>query len=110
MFAAHIMGYSRLAVNRKIAYMMVSHHFCEDGMDFVSKEREWAERAKRLVKAELKRADISYHELAERLREHGLDETEGSISNKLSRGTFPATFFLAVMKAIGREKLDLADV
>jgi len=85
-------------------------HFCEVWMTFVSKEREWAERAKRLVKAELKRADVSYHELAERLREHGLEETEGSISNKLSRGTFPATFFLAVMKAIGRENVNLADV
>ena len=44
------------------------------------------------------------------LREQGLEETEGSISNKLSRGTFPASFFLAVMKAIGRENVNLADV
>jgi len=104
------MGYLGLAVNIKIAYMMGQHRFCEDRMDFVSKEREWAERAKRLVKVELKRADVSYHELAERLREHGLEETEGSISNKLSRGTFPASFFLAVMRAIGREQVNLADV
>jgi hypothetical protein len=79
-------------------------------MSFVSREREWADRAKRLVKAELKRADVSYQQLAERLREHGLEETEGSISNKLSRGTFPASFFLAVMKAIGRETVSLGDV
>ncbi len=79
-------------------------------MDFVSREREWADRAKRLVKAELKRADVSYQELAEKLREHGLEETEGSISNKLSRGTFPASFFLAVMKAIGRDQVNISDV
>jgi len=89
---------------------MGDHHFCESRMDFQSREREWADRAKRLVKAELKRADVSYHQLAERLREHGLEETEGSISNKLSRGTFSATFFLATMKAIGRENLNLSDV
>jgi hypothetical protein len=79
-------------------------------MDFVSKEREWADRAKRFLKAELKRADVTYEELARRLREHGLEETESSISNKLSRGTFAAIFFLATMKAIGRESVNLADV
>jgi Domain of unknown function (DUF6471) len=79
-------------------------------MDFVSKEREWADRAKRFLKAELKRADLTYEELARRLREHGLEETESSISNKLSRGTFAATFFLATMKAIGRETVNLDDL
>jgi hypothetical protein len=68
--------------------MMGKHHFCEDRMSFVSREREWADRAKRFVKAELKRVDVSYQQLAERLREHGLEETEGSISNKLSRVRF----------------------
>ena len=33
-------------------------------MGFKETEREWAERAKRFVKAELKRADITYEELA----------------------------------------------
>jgi hypothetical protein len=79
-------------------------------MGFKSKEREWADRAKRFLKAELKRADVTYEELARRLREHGLEETESSITNKLSRGTFPATFFLASMKAIGRESVNLAEV
>jgi hypothetical protein len=79
-------------------------------MGFESKEREWADRTKRLLKAELKRADVTYEELARRLREHGLEETESSVSNKLSRGTFPATFFLVTMKAIGRESVNLSDV
>ena len=80
-------------------------------MAFVSRQAEWADRAKRLVKAELKRADVTYVELARRLREdQGLDETVGSIGNKLSRGTFPASFLLAVMKAIGRETINLADM
>jgi hypothetical protein len=38
-------------------------------------------------------------------------ETEASIVNKLSRGTFvAATFFLATMKAIGRETVNLSDL
>ena len=85
-------------------------HFREAAMSFESKEREWADRTKRFLKAELKRADVTYEELARRLREHGLEETESSVSNKLSRGTFPATFFLAAMRAIGREQVNLADV
>jgi hypothetical protein len=79
-------------------------------MNVAAKERELIDRTKRFIKAELKRADVTYEELADRLREHGLGETKGSIAAKISRGAFPATFFIAVMKAIGREKVDLADV
>jgi hypothetical protein len=73
-------------------------------------EAEWADRVKRYLKAELKRADISYRELAERLKKQGFEETEASIANKLSRGTFPATFFLAAAKAIGIEQVRIRDV
>lgn len=79
-------------------------------MGFKETEREWAERAKRFVKAELKRADVTYEELAGRLRELGLEETKVSITSKLSRGGFGATFFIATMKAIGRENVSLADI
>jgi 3-mercaptopyruvate sulfurtransferase SseA len=79
-------------------------------MDFVFREREWADRAKRFLKAELKRADVTYEELARRLREHGLDETKHSVAAKIGRGTFPAAFFFVVMKAIGRENVSLADL
>jgi hypothetical protein len=104
------MDFCQLALTGKIAYMRDEPHFCETTLDFISKEREWADRAKRFLKAELKRADVTYEELARLLRENGLKETESSISNKLSRGTFAATFFLAVMKAIGREHVNLSDI
>jgi hypothetical protein len=70
----------------------------------------WEDRAKRCLKAELKRVDIGYRELAERLKKHGLDETEASVTNKLSRGTFPATFMLAALVAIGCEVVKLEDI
>ena len=54
---------------------------------------------------------VTYEELARRLREHhGLDETKVSVANKLSRGTFSASFFFAAMKAIGRENVNLEEV
>lgn len=54
------------------------------------------------MKAELKRADVTYEELARRLCEMGFKETKASVASKLSRGAFPTSFFLASMKAIGR--------
>jgi hypothetical protein len=73
-------------------------------------ERRLPDRARRFVKAELKRAEVSYAELARRLKEHGLEETEASITAKLNRGTFAATFFLATMKAIGQRTVNLEDI
>lgn len=70
----------------------------------------WEERASRFLKAELKRADVTYEELAARLKKHGLDETKSSIASKLSRGTFAATFFLATVAALGLENIRLEDV
>ncbi len=66
---------------------------------------KWADHAKRQLKAELKRADVGYAELARRLSEMGLPETEGSVTVKINRGAFPAWFLFAVMKAIGAKEL-----
>lgn len=80
-------------------------------MGLAKTEEELADRASRFLKAELKRANVTYQELAERLREHGLaDETEHSIKAKLKRGTFPATFFLATVAALGLEHVRLAEI
>lgn len=79
-------------------------------MGFATTEEEWEERARRYLKAELKRADVKYAELAERLKVHGFTETEASITNKLKRGKFPATFLLASMAAIGVAAVALEDL
>ena len=75
-----------------------------------AKSPPWEERAKRFLKAELKRADVGYRDLAERLKKHGMQETEASISNKINRGTFSATFMLAALIAIGAETVRLGDI
>jgi Domain of unknown function (DUF6471) len=41
-------------------------------MGLTEREKEWGARASRFLKAELKRADLGYKELAERLNRHGL--------------------------------------
>lgn len=79
-------------------------------MGYAKTEKEWAERAARHLKAELKRADVTYEELAERLKGHGFEETKASIANKLTRATMSAHFFLASLAAIGLDRVALEDI
>jgi hypothetical protein len=51
----------------------------------------------------MKEADITYAELAKRLKKHGLKETKAGITMKLKRWTFGATFFPACIAAMERE-------
>jgi uncharacterized protein DUF6471 len=80
-------------------------------MGLAKSEQELAERASRFLKAELKRANVTYEELARRLKKHGLpDETQDSIKSKLKRGTFAATFLLACLAALELEGVSLEDI
>ncbi|HVX57563.1 MAG TPA: DUF6471 domain-containing protein [Candidatus Saccharimonadales bacterium] len=72
-------------------------------------ETTWQARAKALLKAELKRRDVSYRDLAERLTALGVPESERNIANKISRGGFTAAFLLQCLTAIGCETLRLSD-
>jgi hypothetical protein len=49
-------------------------------------------------------------ELADRLNRHGLHETETSITGKLARGTFAASFFLACIAVLELEGIALTDL
>jgi hypothetical protein len=78
---------------------------------FAKTEAEIADRVSRFLKAELKRADVTYEELAARLAKHGIKgETVDSIKAKLKRGTFPATFLLGCVAALEMDGVKLADV
>jgi hypothetical protein len=69
-----------------------------------------AARVRQFLKAELKRHNITYEELARRLTDIGDQETKASVANKLSRGQFSAIFFVDTLRAIGVEKVDLEDI
>ena len=80
-------------------------------MSVTAKEKEWADKMRRFLKAELKRAGVTYAELARRLNEHGFEgETEASVNSKLVRGTFSATFLLACLAVLGIAALTLAEL
>jgi hypothetical protein len=72
---------------------------------------EWEERAAAFLKHKLQDCEVTYAELAQRLKKHGFKtETEASVTNKLKRGTFPATWFLAVLAALELDGVALEEI
>jgi hypothetical protein len=69
--------------------------------------RDWQAQAKGIIRGELKRRNLSYKDLADRLEAMGVRETERNIANKISRGGFAATFLLQCMEAIGVHSIHL---
>jgi hypothetical protein len=54
--------------------------------------------------------EIVAQQLPDRRPLHGLDETETSITGKLARGTFAASFLLACLSALEIEGVMLEDL
>lgn len=76
----------------------------------ITSEKEWATRASAFLKHKLQDGEVTYVELAKRLKKHGFKETEASITMKLKRGTFPATFFLACLAALQLDGVALEEI
>jgi hypothetical protein len=77
----------------------------------IKSEEEWAKRAAAFLKHKLQDCEVTYAELAKRLKKHGFKaETEASITNKLARGTFAATFFLACIAALELDGVGLEEI
>lgn len=71
-------------------------------------DTEWEAKVKGLLKAELKRRNISYGQLVEKLAAIGVVDSEPNIRNKLSRGKFTAVFLIQCLEAIGASSLRLS--
>ena len=74
-----------------------------------AKRKDWVAQVKGILKAELKRRDLSYADLADKLAAIGVKDKERNISNKISRGTFTAVWFVQCMEAIGCHTIHLED-
>lgn len=72
-------------------------------------DTEWEARVKGLLKAELKRKNVSYAQLVDRLADIGVVDSEPNIRNKLSRGKFTAVFLVQCLSAIGANSIPLSD-
>lgn len=71
------------------------------------KEKEWEDRVKSMLKAELKRKNVTYADLVGKLAEIGVMDSEPNIRNKISRGKFTAVFLIQCLEAIGASSLRL---
>ena len=69
----------------------------------------WEAKVKGLLKGELKRRNVSYGQLVEKLAAIGVVDSEPNIRNKLSRGKFTAVFLIQCLEAIGTSSLRLQD-
>jgi Domain of unknown function (DUF6471) len=74
---------------------------------YMKATHDWQVQAKAIIRAELKRRNLSYADLAERLTALGVRETTENVNNKIARGTFSAAFFLQCMDAIGVKAIHL---
>lgn len=71
--------------------------------------RKLRSRAAQILRSEMVRRDLSYADLVEILASDGMDTTEASLRNKVSRGSFTADWFLSALAVIGVEHLRLTD-
>lgn len=68
-------------------------------------EKEWEDRVKGILKAELKRRNVSYAQLVGLLADQGVMDSEPNIRNKISRGKFTAVFLVQCLVAIGAQEI-----
>jgi hypothetical protein len=57
----------------------------------------------------LKKRDLSYFDLTEKLADIGVKTDRRIVNNKIGRGTFSAVFFFQCMEAIGCTSIYLGD-
>ena len=64
-------------------------------------EKAFQNKAKGILRAEIKRRNLDYGEVAEKLAGLGLKESASNLSNKIARGGFTAGFFVSCLIAVG---------
>ena len=72
-------------------------------------DKEWQDRVKGILKAEVKRRNVSYQQLSGRLADMGIHEGEKNIRNKISRGGFSAVFLVQCLEAVGCQTLRISE-
>jgi len=72
-------------------------------------DADWTNQVKGMLKAELKRRNMTYEQLAEKLRDVGVEDTPENIKNKVSRGKFTAVFMVQCLEAIGCRAINISN-
>ena len=69
---------------------------------------DWRRVVKGIRKGEMKRRNLSYSDLAERLGQIGIKQNRHNITNKIGHGNFTAVF-VQCLGAIGVKTIHLGD-
>ena len=70
-------------------------------------EADWHGLVKGMLKAEIKRRNLTYEQVSAKLAEMGVHETPNNLRTKISRGGFSAVFFVQCLRAVGVKSLAL---
>jgi hypothetical protein len=70
---------------------------------------EWAEEAKRILRAEMVRRGVTYDELAKKLAEMGVEQSPPSLRMTINRGRFRAMLLLQCLTAMRCQSLRISD-
>jgi hypothetical protein len=66
-------------------------------------DTSWANLATHVIRVALARGDVGYAELTSALIAEGIEETERSLINRVSRGTVRLTLLLQIMRVSGED-------
>ncbi|KQN33632.1 DUF6471 domain-containing protein [Sphingomonas sp. Leaf38] len=69
--------------------------------------KEWEDRVKAMLEAELKRKGFTYARLVGKLADIGVMDSEPNIRNKLARDKFTPVFLIQCLEAIETKELRL---
>lgn len=65
---------------------------------------------KATVRAEKARSSLTFGQLSAALRAVGVTQSATNLSTKFARGGMSAQLFVAIMKVLGRQRIDLAEL
>lgn len=63
-------------------------------------EQDWKKEARKIVKAEIARRDLSYSDVRQKLLNIGVDKSVPNITSRINTGGFSFVFFLQLAKAL----------
>lgn len=75
----------------------------------VYSEQDWRKAARQIIRAEMARRGLGYKELARLLEEIDIRYDWKTLSNKISRGTFTAAFFLQCLDTLGATHIQITN-
>jgi len=71
---------------------------------------EMRQTLKRYIRAQMGIKDIDYRSLSRRLADLGVDQKEGTLRNKVNKGSMGAQLFMYILLAMEIKQLDMQQI